>query len=162
MGFIFNKSKKDKVVIKLWNSFWEKEKLIENYVFDNEKADAIIVTRTGIYLFKIFTEKGELTKYGLKDKYWIFNGKEQSTIINPIISLQKIENHLRNVFHDSNVPIFICNIFSESKFTLNEYIYNVSSFRDSLLNNKKCLSNEDVNAYYDMIIKNNSEKLLNE
>ncbi len=155
MGIIFTKSKKEKVIIKLYNSFYEKENLIHDYKFNNDVADAIIVTKKGIFLFKIFLNKSELTKFSLKDPLWVVDSN--LSIENPIKILNSIKDHILEILNESSLPVFVCPIFNKLDNDSEDLIFNIKGFRNYIDKLPQILNNDDINEFT-KIIKEDSEK----
>ena len=155
MGVIFTKSKKEKVIIKLYNSFYEKENLIHDYKFNNDVADAIIVTKKGIFLFKIFLNESELTKFSLKDSLWVVD--QNLSIENPIKILNSIKYHILELLNDSSLPVFVCPVFKKLDSDSEDLIFTVKGFRNFIEKLPQILNNDEINEFT-KIIKEDNQK----
>ncbi len=155
MGIIFTKSKKEKMIIKLYNSFYEKENLIHDYKYKDDLTDAIIVTKKGIFLFKIFLNKENLSKFNLKESLWVVDNIV--SIENPIKTLNEVKNHIFDLLNDSTLPIFVCPIFNKLDNDSEDLIFNIKGFRNFIDKLPQILNNDDINEFT-KIIKEDSQK----
>lgn len=152
MGF-FKKTFKEKTIAKIWSSFYEKENLIEDFKGGEGKADAIIVTTTGIYLFLIYSIKGNV-EYSKEEKLWreIHSDGGTSSFLNPFIDLSNLKKHILVSLKDEDLPIFLVPIFPNVEKTTTDF-FNIKSFRAMIDSQSKVFSNEEVNKYSEEIKK---------
>ena len=155
MGIIFTKSKKEKLIIKLYNSFYEKENLIHDYKYNNDIVDAIIVTKKGIFLFKIFLNKDGLSKFNLREPLWMVD--EVISIENPIKVLNDVKTHILDILNDTSLPIFICPIFNKLDNDSEDLIFNIKGFRNFIDKLPQILNNDEINEF-SKIIKDDNQK----
>lgn len=155
MGIIFTKSKKEKLIIKLYNSFYEKENLIHDYKYNNDIVDAIIVTKKGIFLFKIFLNKDGLSKFNLREPLWMVDGVV--SIENPIKVLNEVKTHILDILNDTSLPIFICPIFNKLDNDSEDLIFNIKGFRNFIDKLPQILNIDEINEF-SKIIKDDNQK----
>lgn len=140
----YKKTYKEKIIIKIWNSFFEKENLIENKSINNKNIDLILVATSGIYLFKIFQNKGNVIG-NINDEIWKEekNNGEVISFQNPINELEEIEK-LINEKLNSSLKMNLIPIFNESK-NIPECAFNIKKLKNFVDNKKHILSVEEVN-----------------
>lgn len=150
---LFKKTFKEKTIAKIRSSFYDKENLIEDYKGGEGKADAIIVTTTGIYLFLIYSIKGNV-EYSKEEKLWkeIHSDGGTSSFLNPFIDLSKLKEHILNSLDDQDLPIFLVPIFPNQEKTTSDY-FNIKSFKALIDKQERVFSNEEVNRYTEEIKK---------
>lgn len=145
MGILFyKKTYKEKIIIKIWNSFFEKENLIENIKIDNKNIDLILVATSGIYLFKIFENKGKISgnNYNLKWKEEKNNG-EIIEFLNPINELKEMEKIINKKLN-SSYEMNLIPLFNESK-SINESSFNIKKLKNFIEFKKHIFNVIEVN-----------------
>lgn len=163
MFSMFKKNYKDKISIKLWNSFFDKENVIYEYKINDYHVDLIIVTSTGIYLFLIYSIKG-IIKGKKEDDMWIevtnvdqgnnVVKEEVSSFLNPFINLNGVKKELEKILDKDFIPIYIYPIFDNLKLDkqeIEEEIHTLHTFKESIKGRKKILTNEEINEYTKLI-----------
>lgn len=163
MFSMFKKNYKEKISIKLWNSFFDKENVIYEYKINDYHVDLIIVTSTGIYLFLIYSIK-EIIKGKKEDDMWIevtnidqgnnVVKEEVSSFLNPFINLNVVKKELEKILDKDFIPIYIYPIFDNLKLDKQEIegeIYTLHTFKESIKGRKKVLTNEEINEYTKLI-----------
>lgn len=144
-------SKKDLYITKLWNSFYEKEILIEKYQLKKAECDAIIITGSGIYLFNIYDYQGKLT-HDNKEKLWYVKGREEISFINPHLSLKEMSDALIDLIDDKQVPIFNIPLFINFKSQNAEDFYTLDLFQALIRDSKKVLTHQNI-EYLAVLLK---------
>ncbi len=155
MGLIFTKDKKEKIINKIYNSFYEKENLITKIKFDDLECDAIIVTKKGIFIFEIITNSYSLDKYQLNDELWIID--ENTSIKNPLIKLNLIKEKILEILNEYSLDnnIYLCPIFNKLDNDSEEIIFNLKGFKRYIEKIKNVFNNDEIN-FYTSLIKNKS------
>lgn len=154
MGIFFKKDKKEKLIDKLYNSFYEKENLIVNYKYLNDVVDAIIVTKKGIFLFLIYVNDIGITKFSLKKDIWVIDN--EISIENPIKLLEKIKTHILSILHDDKLPIFLCPIFNKLDNNYETDIFTIKDFRKFIDDIPLILESDEINEYTKIIKEDNN------
>ncbi len=151
MGIIFTRDKKEKLINKLYNSFYEKENLLTNIKIDDLTCDSIIVTKKGIFLFKIFINNEELSKFSLKDDLWTID--HNISIENPVKELGIFKDKLINVLNDPSLSkfIYICPIFNKLDRDYEEIIFTLKGFKKYIDKLEFIFNNEEINHYTELI-----------
>lgn len=145
MGILFyKKTYKEKIIIKIWNSFFEKENLIENIKIDNKNIDLILVATSGIYLFKIYENKGKIcgNNNDLKWKEEKNNG-EIIEFLNPINELKEMEKIINKKLN-SSYEMNLIPLFNESK-SINESSFNIKKLKNFIEFKKHIFNVIEVN-----------------
>lgn len=155
MGLIFTKDKKEKIINKIYNSFYEKENLITKIKFNDLECDAIIVTKKGIFIFEIITNSYSLDKYQLNDELWIID--ENTSIKNPLIKLNLIKEKILEILNEYSLDnnIYLCPIFNKLDNDSEEIIFNLKGFKRYIEKIKNVFNNDEIN-FYTSLIKNKS------
>lgn len=155
MGLIFTKDKKEKIINKIYNSFYEKENLITKIKFDDLECDAIIVTKKGIFIFEIITNSYSLDKYQLNDELWIID--EKKSIKNPLIKLNLIKEKILEILNEYSLDnnIYLCPIFNKLDNDSEEIIFNLKGFKRYIEKINNVFNNDEIN-FYTSLIKNKS------
>ena len=155
MGLIFTKDKKEKIINKIYNSFYEKENLIIKIKFDDLECDAIIVTKKGIFIFEIITNSYPLDKYQLNDELWIID--ENTSIKNPLIKLNLIKEKILEILKEYSLDnnIYLCPIFNKLDNDSEEIIFNLKGFKRYIEKINNVFNNDEIN-FYTSLIKNKS------
>lgn len=155
MGLIFTKDKKEKIINKIYNSFYEKENLITKIKFDDLECDAIIVTKKGIFIFEIITNSYSLDKYQLNDELWIID--EKTSIKNPLIKLNLIKEKILEILKEYSLDnnIYLCPIFNKLDNDSEEIIFNLKGFKRYIEKINNVFNNDEIN-FYTSLIKNKS------
>ncbi len=174
MGLFFKRTYKEKIALKLWDSFHEKENIIEDYSFfnveglkkhstlDNNKihSDVIIIANSGIYIFNIYSFKGKLANVTMNDKLWC-DVENESTMINPYLELIETKRFILNILNnEKHLKVDVFPIFNElNKEEIeksNGLLFNIVKFKDIVASRSKMFSDEEVNLFT-RIIKEHGE-----
>ncbi len=151
MGLFFNKPYKEKVANKLYECLFEKENLIYNFKINNEDEYdfTIIIASSGIYLFDIIPNEGELISYVKKEDEFIKIDDRYKGVIeieNPYKKLAKLEEFLRiNLSKFNNLELYSYPIFDRFK-KVKEYeeIFTIKIMKRILKNTVQIYNNEVV------------------
>lgn len=149
MGLIFNKTYKEKITIKIWDSFYSKENIIKEKEIDDEKADLIVITTLGVFIFSIFEYKGNVEGNKFDNKWKIENNSKFVEIDNPYIKLDYFKEKISKELN-LNENIYLMPLFDKIK-SPNKYFYNIKSFRAFIDNLSNVFDKEMINEITEKI-----------
>lgn len=151
MGLLFTrKTKKEKVIDKIYNSFYVKENIIENFRINERDFDCIVISSYGLFIFRILTSKYEIKKNG--DNFFTLNEKDEEVYLgNPFLELEKDKEIISKLINKEDLPFYLEVIIGKNKnFKVNEE-FGIGQFRQKLDKCRKCVENYVVDDVFKFI-----------
>ena len=147
MGLFFFKPYKEKIANKLYDCFFEKENLIYTFKTDKDSKDefTIIVSSSGIFLFSIYKNEGEIASFfKKKDEFLKIDDLNNGyiSISNPYFNLIEVQDFIISNLKDKtdiNLKFYLIPIFDNlKKLKENDEVYSIKTFKKFL---KNCAEN---------------------
>lgn len=158
MGLFFFKPYKEKIANKLYDCFFEKENLIYNFKIakDDPHEFSIIVASSGIFIFYIGNNEGEIANYFKETDEFLKiddNYKGIVDIENPYLSLKEAEDYIKENFKENlNFVCYLIPLFNNlKKVKEDDKIFTIKTFKKILKNTTQIYNNREVDEITSLI-----------
>lgn len=160
MGLFFFKPYKEKIANKLYDCFFEKENLIYTFKTDKDSKDefTIIVSSSGIFLFSIYKNEGEIASFfKKKDEFLKIDDLNNGyiSISNPYFNLIEVQDFIISNLKDKtdiNLKFYLIPIFDNlKKLKENDEVYSIKTFKKFLKNISQIYNNREVDELTNLV-----------
>lgn len=161
MGLLFSKrTRKQKVIDKIYNSFYVKENIIENFKIGENLFDCVVICSYGLFIFRILANKNEI--FRRENNFYTSDDRDlEIDLGNPFIKLENDKKILLDLIKERKLPIYLELLIGKNKNIQLVEEYGIRSFRTKINKYQKCVENIEIDELF-KFIKCNSCHIIDE